>query len=276
MNGKNLSKIVLALVILCSPLVFAQDSNVSLIITNTGPSIILVTPPAAQTPISCALKTIPAAVFRAYDSDGYLDINNASAYVNYTNGAITYVASTCVPTAIDENTTEFSCTGVQFNYTDTAGSWTLTARVNDTVGVDGLNASTSMTYNTLVSMTATSLITFGTLDRGTNDNRNTNSPDYNLTNCGNTALNTSITGMNITNGTAVNWIPAYQFRVSNSSTVGVGTELTLSTVAQNYIKSGGGITIGTYWNLWYYANIPSSQAVDVYNTGYWTWTPSAA
>jgi hypothetical protein len=81
--------------------------------------------------------------------------------------------------------------------------------------------------------------------------------------------------MNVSNGTLANWIPAAQFQVSDNATPYVGTELNLTESAQDYNKVGG-ISIGSYWQLWYQVDIPSEQAIDVYNTGYWTWSPSPA
>jgi parallel beta-helix repeat protein len=245
--------------------------------TNVAPAIIQVNPISAQTPSSCGLRMIPNAVFYAYDDNGYLDILNSSAYANFTNGTKTYQTTSCAATYINATTTQFNCTGINFNYTDAPGAWNIVAYATDLSGLTATNNSQSITYNTLVSMTATQLITFGACGPGSVNCVNTNNPAFNLTNCGNVVLNSSITGMNITDG-AGHVLAIGNFRVDDDPIPSEGVEtgkaeMALTASAQPYNKPIG---VSSSWNLWYFLNVPTTQYPTIYNVGYWTWTPSAA
>jgi len=259
--------------------VFAATAGVSLSLNNSQPTIVSVTPPAAVDPTECATSAIGAILVNASDSDGYADISLASSYVNITKGAVTYTAGTCVQISASGPSIEMSCTGASFNYTDVAGAWTLTAHVQDVSG-GVANASTTLTLNSGVLMRANNApITFGTVYAGSTDNVNTNSPGFNLENCGNVALNNSITGAAITDG-GTNSIAATQFRMDDDATPSGGdggndAELTLTTGAQAFNKVGG-FAVGSTFNLWSFLNVPTGQAKATYNVGQWTFTPSAA
>jgi len=242
---------------------------------NVAPTIIQVNPIPPQTPVSCGLKTIPETIFLVYDENGYLDILNASAYANFSNGTKTYQTTSCTTTYVNETTVRFNCSGINFDYKDSPGTWNILAFVSDQSGLTATNNTQSMTYNTLVSMTATQQIIFGTCGPGSTNCVNINSPPFNLTNCGNVALNTSITGMDISDGLG-HVLAINNFRVDddpqpNGGDTGNNPEMVLTTNAQAYNKP---ILVGESWNLWYFLNVPTSQYQSTYNIGYWIWTPS--
>jgi len=181
--------------------------------------------------------------------------------------------------------TVINYTGAAFDYYDSPGSWTISIHVED-AGSSDENNTQSLVYNsgTLmdVQYTSGSAITFGNVAKGSTGNMDTDG--LKLRNCGNAALNNSITGAAITDG-GVNSMAVGQFYIDDDATYGTdGSDnaiLPLTTAPQAFsLYAATGIAVSTgsdsTWSLYFFANVPSSQAVAVYNTGSWTFTPSAA
>lgn len=255
-----------------------DDAGVTLNIGNTEPNITSVSTPDALDPNPGTTRTIPTIQVNVTDNDGYADINHLNSYVNITNGETTHVADTCIVDTYSNNWVVLNCSGASFNFYDTPGSWTLTAYVEDTAEASDTETGSDLTYNEGVHLTLNNApITFGAVYTNTEDNVNTNSPAFNVQNCGNVALNLTITGSNITDGGS-NSISASQFRIDDDITPSEGVEtseneLTLSEVAQTYIKSGG-ITTGSSstWDLYFFVNVPIGQEQATYSVGSWTFT----
>ncbi len=252
--------------------------GVSVTIINNSPNITSVDVKAAEDPTACTTTAIGSVLFNVTDNSGRADINLTATYVNFTNGATTYQATTCTDVGGSGNDMYISCTGAALNYTDVAGSWTITAYVEDNNADSDNNNANSMTYNEGIHVQINNKnITFGTVARGTDDNVNTDSPAVNFENCGNVALDTSVTGASITDGGSNN-LPAAQFRIDDDNTPSEGVEtneneLTLSGSAQDFDKTGG-IATGNNWDVYFFLDVPSDQTPATYDTGVWTVTAS--
>ena len=242
-----------------------------------APSIVSIGVPSAQDPTACSTTALPVIQVNVSDADGYANVSIGNSYVNVTRASVTHQAASCIEDTHDAEWIMLNCSGASMDFYDvTASNWQLVAYTQDTSNVSASGVSlTNMTYNEGVHMRLNNApILFGTIYKGVNDTVNTNSPALNVQNCGNTMLNMTVQGANITDGGS-NAIPVTSFRVSNSSTSGAGAELALTEAAQGYSKSGGqAIGASSTWDLWFFINVLADQIAAAYNQGSWTFVAS--
>ena len=228
-------------------------------------------------PTPCSTTSVPVIQMNVSDGNGYADITTASAYVNISNGGVTHQTTGCIVDSSNGNWVMLNCTGAAMNFYDVAAAnWTVTGYAIDSTSLSNTTAGSNMTYNTGIHMVLENdPLTFGTIYSGTNNNTNTNSPALDVKNCGNAALNMTVTGANITDGGS-NSIPVGSFRVSNNGTSGAGTELTLTEAAQSYSIGASGLAAGSSSTkaLYSFLNVPIGQAATTYNTGTWAFIVS--
>jgi len=244
-----------------------------------APGIVSISVPGAQDPIACGTTALPVIQVNVSDVDGYANVSIEDSYVNVTRASVTHQAASCIEDVHGDDWVVMNCTGAEMDFYDVAASdWRLVAYTQDTnnVSVSGVSA-TNMTYNEGVHLRLNNdPIQFGTVYKGANDSVNSNSPALNVQNCGNTVLNMTIQGANITDGGS-NSMPAGSFRVSDNSTPGGGEELALTETAQGYSKSGGhSIGASSTWDLWFFVNVLADQVAAAYNQGNWTFVASKA
>jgi len=207
------------------------------------------------------------------DADGWEDINLSNTNIQIYNDefSIQHDSVECVVDSNDTNWVVVNCTGIEFNFYDDAGEYIVEGNTEDISESSEQEFGTNLTYNagTHVQINNTP-VTFGTLGAGTIDNLNTNSPAFNIQNCGNVNLNMTVTGSNITDGDS-NSISESQFRVND----GIMTNLILSEEALDYSTSGGqSIGASSLREFSFLANIPVAQPQTIYNTGTWTFIVS--
>jgi hypothetical protein len=259
--------------------IFGSDPAPLTPFTNAAPVVESVSTPSAQDVTPCSTTSLPVMQVNVSDADGYADVNASATYVNISNGAVTHQSATCMEDSHDTNWVLLNCTGASMDFYDVAASdWQLVGDSQDAKDVSASGVSTTnMTYNEGTHMKINNApILFDTVYKGENDSVNTNSPALNVQNCGNTMLNMTIQGANITDGGS-NSIPAGQFRVSDNSVPGVGSELVLTEDAQDYSKSGGqAIGASSTWDLWFFVNMLADQVATAYNQGNWAFVASKA
>jgi hypothetical protein len=226
--------------------------------------------------------------FNATDTNGIDDLNLSATYVNITRSSTTRQLTTCVSAVnySSDNTMTINCTGNMQYYDAAASNWVITANAVDSSAASASNNSLSLTYNsgTLmdVQYTSGSAITFGNVAKGSTGTVDTDG--FKLRNCGNGALNNSVTGAAITDG-GVNSMAVGQFYIDDDNSYGTDTSnnaiLPLTAGAQAFsLYAATGIAVSTgsdsTWSLYFFVNVPAAQAAATYNTGSWTFTPSAA
>ena len=241
--------------------------------SGSSPVIEWITEIPAQDPISCEILTLPVVQMNISDADGWEDINLSNTNIQIYNDefSIQHDSVECVVDSNDTNWVVVNCTGIEFNFYDDAGEYIVEGNTEDISESSEQEFGTNLTYNagTHVQINNTP-VTFGTLGAGTIDNLNTNSPAFNIQNCGNVNLNMTVTGSNITDGDS-NSISASQFRVND----GIMTNLILSEEALDYSTSGGqSIGASSLREFSFLANIPVAQPQTIYNTGTWTFIVS--
>jgi len=261
---------------------FATDdtSNILVIVNNTAPTITDVDPKSAEDPGYCTTINIGPVIFNVSDHNGVSDINLSSAYVNFSNGTTIIQATNCTNSSSGLAWMRINCTGATFDYHYSFGTWLITVYVRDNNGSSVSANLQNMTYNKATNVNATETINFGSVATNTNDNVITN--NYYLYNCGNTILDSNITGSDILDASGANNLSATFFRVDDDATPGGGdtgnnAELNLTTSTQQFIKyNNSGIAIypntGYNWQLWFFLNVPSVQASGTYNNGTFSWT----
>ena len=243
--------------------------------TNAAPVVESVSTPDAQDVTPCSTTELPVIQVNVSDADGYADVSAANTYVNISKGAVTHQSATCTEDSHDTDWVLLNCSGAEMSFYDAAGAWSILAYSEDAIGASDTTAGSDMTYNTGVHMVLENdPLTFGTIYSGTENNTNTNDPALDVKNCGNAALNMTVTGANITDGGS-NSIPVGSFRVSDNGTPGAGTELVLTEEAQDFSKSGG-LAAGASSTeaLYAFLNAPVEQAPATYNTGTWAFIVS--
>ncbi len=254
-----------------------ESTTWEITLDNAAPTIDSMHAKSAEDPLSCANTTIGAIQFDVTDLNGVCELNLSETYVNLTKGSATRASLTCVNDSSTETTMTISCTGADLYYWDSPGSWALGAYTTDSYD-SATNGTGTMAYNEGIYMAVNNgPINFGNVAKGTSDNLNLNLPATNLENCGNVALNDTITGANITDTTGDYWIPADLFKANNES--GTGGAITLTEAAQEFQPSGG-IIVSTgpasTWDTYYFVTILTTQYATTYANGTWTFTPSKA
>lgn len=275
-------------VLLLAPFAFAAGltPGVTLTVTNSAPTVPTVVQPAAKDPTSCATTSVTVQ-FNASDVDGITDLDLSASYVNISKGAVTRQLTTCVSVEnySSDNTMAISCTG-NMQYYDAAGTWDIKAVAVDNSAESGSDATLDLTYNAGtglmdVQYTSGSAIAFGNVAKGSTKNMDT--AGFKLRNCGNVALNNSVDGADITGSGQT--MAVGQFRVDDDTDYDADTSnnaiLPLTTAPQDFSPNAAtGIPVSTgsdsTWSLYFFVNVPAAQAAATYDTGSWTFAPSAA
>ncbi len=244
-------------------------------LANSDPTIISVSQPASLDPGFCVNVSVDAILVNVTDDNGADTINITTGYVNFTNGDVTIVSDSCTNASSGTYWIQLNCTGAQVRYWDSSGFWAMTVYLEDDDGANATNDSLSLTYNEASNLNVSNAITFGSVNVGSNNNSMTGS--YNITNCGNTPLDTNITGANISDG-AGHYLLATQFYINDNASIGEGTKdpKQLSVASQSYSKPDGGLAyglVGSTWDIWFFLTIPEGQEVGTYNVGSFQWTP---
>jgi parallel beta-helix repeat protein len=229
-------------------------------------------------PTPCSTTSVPVIQMNVSDGNGYADITTASAYINISKGGVAHQSATCVEDSHDTNWILLNCTGASMDFYDVAAAdWAVVGYAIDTDSMSNTTTGSAMTYNTGIHMVLENdPLTFGTIYSGTENNTNTNTPALDVKNCGNAALNMTITGANITDSGLTNSIPVGSFRVSDNGTSGAGTELTLTETAQGYSIGASGLAAGSNSTKALYSllNVPVGQTAATYDTGTWAFIVS--
>ena len=216
---------VVALMLAFLPLVFADEcvgqncgANINLTIGNNAPTIPYVEPVSAITLNGGTTKSVTVS-FNATDTNGYADLDVASAKVELINGATIRTLSSCSSVSDSGDTSEIECTG-DLNFYDDAGSWTVNASIEDLASLYVENASTSATVNALDYVEQdVNYFAWATATLGTNDLEADN--QLTLTNGGNQDYTTmNIKGQDATYSTST--IDAEQFSVDNVGSATTG------------------------------------------------------
>jgi len=161
------------------------------------PYINNITSPSPFTPILGQNATI-LINFTATDSDG--DLNGTAGQLTIRNGSVTRVAR-CDNTTLNATSARFNCS-VQLNHYDAAGLWLVNASASDTTRLNASNSTTTVTYNTLVAISLSSVsLDFGTTTVGAQQAASGNPITvYNRGNVNISAIN--ITGYTLVNGSS--------------------------------------------------------------------------
>ena len=276
-------------VLLLAPFAFAASltPGVTLTVTNSAPTVPTVVQPAAKDPTSCATTSVTVQ-FNATDVDGITDLNLSASYVNISKGATTRQLTACVSAEnySSDNTMAISCTGNMQYYDAAAADWTITAVAVDNSAESGSDATLDLTYNAGSALmdvlyTSGSAIAFGNVAKGSTKTMDT--AGFKLRNCGNVALNNSVDGADITGSGQT--MAVGQFLVDDDTDYDTDTSnnaiLPLTTAPQDFSPNAAtGIPVSTgsdsTWSLYFFVNVPAAQAAATYNTGSWTFAPSAA
>ncbi len=274
-RGERMRKNLVCLValILLTGIITAQgtqDSDVSATIANIAPNITEVASGWSTDPTFCDTTTVNSIWFNVTDNNGYLDLDDATAVINLSNGGVTRtIDGAC--SAADHGATwiNYTC-DVTLNYWDLPAAWVITAYVADDSALDDTDATETFTYNSGTNLNVTSAIAFGSVSVGSSDNYMTTEA-YTLENCGNTLLASNITGANISDGSD-HYLLASYFTVMDED--GPETDMALALTTKNFTSP---IAISTgassLWNLNFSLDIPLGQAIGTYNVGSFQWTP---
>ncbi len=272
---------VLFLLILVTVFFAVDDaSDVSMVIGNSAPTIADVDSKSAEDPDYCTTTSIGPVIFNASDVNGPSDINLSASYVNFSNGTITVQATNCTNYSSGLTWMQINCTGASFDYYYSSGTWVITVYVVDNYGGNASANLQNMTYNKASNVNATASINFGSVTAGVDDNVITG--DYYLYNCGNTILDSNLTGSDILDGSGPNNVSVTNFRVDDDANASDGdsgnnAELILATTSQAFIKyNNTGMPIypnsGYDWQLWFFLNVPAGKPSGTYNNGSFSWT----
>ena len=259
------------------PVVHADiNPNVNLTVLDATPEIKGIGASFSEDTESCTTTTISAQWMNVSDGNGWEDINLSACYINYTYGATTYQADTCVNVSNGTSWVNISCTGAVFNYTDQAGVWNITFYAEDDGGnsVTNHTATTNLTYNSGIFINISdTTITWGSITAGVYDTINSNSPDLYIENCGNTILNINWTGADVTG--SGHTLAISNFRLDNTTGASSIYNMTLTTSPQRYTPFDN-LAIGGTDNFYVKVDIPSGTFATTYDTTTWTITPSEA
>ena len=137
--------------------------------------------------------------FTVNDPDGAGNINDSSAYVNFTKaGEDLRFNSSCIKTASAGNEANYTCTVTMFWF-DGAGVWNISALISDINSNTGTNNTETLTVNTLTGFVAApAALTFPTINPGTFNTTATNDPVV-LNNTGNQDITDGNIQINATN-----------------------------------------------------------------------------
>ena len=274
MNWKTTSLVLLALVMLSTVLAAdvttdSKQFNATLTLTNTPPSITVVSPDSAtHDPI--ASSTVEVEInFTAYDANGKDDLNDSTASVTIKNGTSTYTNSTCVATDVDAYSKNYTCT-FTLQYYDNWGNWNINATIEDVGGPASIyNDSATFYYSKLAAIELINTpVNFGELNLGATDVENENNP-LRINNTGNLILNINITGSDLVGMTNAGFsIDVGQVTVDYSG----AANATLSTSSQLVNPTDNPIGPTEIGDLEFWIDIPSTGLMSQQYNATWTIT----
>jgi len=135
--------------------------------------------------------------YTVYDGDGFGNINDATAQVNFSIGGYSRANVSC------ENTGDFET--YYSNYTcrivlawyDTPGAWTINATISDNDANRGENSSTTFTLGTTTGFTAApSALTWTSITAGATNQESNNDPVL-MNNTGNVGMDVEVNATNL-------------------------------------------------------------------------------
>ncbi len=233
--------------------------NVSLVISNTGPSISGVAA-ASGTPSEGTTSALHV-YFNVTDVNGYIDIDPTDSTANVTNGGTTRSSTGCVDYAAwtGGDIRGVDCT-ILMEYNDIPGAvWdiSVTAQDSNPTSANSDDAAT-MTYGTLWAFTLTEAsIGFSSESPGATNVNSTGDPQT-LNNTGNGAFTTiNLTGYELSNG--VDTIGAGNFTVNVTDAKGASVDGTITIADASLARSGT-------QDLYVWVDIPSGISDGTYQT----------
>jgi hypothetical protein len=177
----------------------SQPFNMSVAVGNNAPQIPSIFLSTSSIYLVENNKNDTIINFSAHDSDGWANLNDASAKVNITDGTMTRTNSSCVRYQQSGNNTNYSCT-ISIWYFDAPQMWNITAFIQDVSSASGSNTS-NLTINQLVAFVmGPSALTFSgaTVTPGNNNVTSNNDPLL-LNNTGNANIASGSVQVNATN-----------------------------------------------------------------------------
>lgn len=237
MNKRGVLIVVFIAVILIVPMVSAgffndlwdkitgrasstQNIALNISITSGAPTIYNITNLAAITLTDAPSPTFVVINFSATDPDGATNLNNASAMLNLTKSdGDLRLNSTCAVKNYAGNYANFTC-NVTMWWWDPAGAWTVYANISDLGGNVAMNATHTITVNTLTGFAMNpSTLSFASMNAGSTNQTPTSG--LTLNNTGNVNVSTGNIQINATDlvgeTTPSQFLWASNFSASNST-----------------------------------------------------------
>ncbi len=218
--------------------------------------------------------------FTATDSDGVSNLDDSSAYANFSKASETTRTAACsLSNDIDSTTANYSCS-IDMWYWDATGSWTVSTYIKDINDAAAVNDSTSFTYDTLTAMTMTPVsLTWPSVNPGTTDTLSDNDP-ITINNTGNYDVgsgNVRVKAINLSGTTTpTDIIPANNFSANVNDECGgtVFVEGTATGIGSSIITAGNNSAGEGQEELYFCLEIVpigiSSQTYDTTTNGEWT------
>jgi len=206
--------------------------------------------------------------FNATDTNGYTDLNFATASVSVTSGITTRTSSSCEATANYTTTSTITC-NITMNFYDEAGNYDINATIKDQTTAIANNVTDNFfVVNVLDYVTQdVTYVIWATATVGTDDNEADNTITF--TNGGNQDYtNFKVLGKNATGITYNDVITTDKFSMSN---------LTGQTTGQTYLVDGNEVEMSPMLNLnrhgasetqiaYFYLDIPIGLNADTYTS----------
>jgi len=233
-----------------------ENINASASLT-VGPTITSVTPGGPYDPTENDVTSISIS-FIANDVDGVADLNDTSAQVSVSKGATTRTNTSCSVLDLNSTGANYTC-GIDMQYYDDAGTWTVNVSVKDNGTELAYNDTETFTYNSLKAMQLLNItLAFGNISIGAG----TTSHDINTKNTGNVQFDVNMTGANLVNGSYT--IPANDMNWDIDSDPSDGTNVT--TTSQQVLAGLSGSDIDKLW-FYIFTNevLPSLSYGGVFN-----------
>lgn len=229
--------------------------NVSLIISNAAPTIVVVES-VSNTPSEGTTKIVQF-LFNASDVNGVGDIPASNALVRINQSGTTLTSSSCEVIASTATVNSFSC-NITINYYNLPGAWTINASVYDGASALATDLTKLYTNGNVYGITLkTNSLTFSG-SPGQNDINASNNPQT-VNNTGNNVIPTlNLTAYDLRNGAVFIGSANFTVNVTNNAVGQVLSNNTPITIAESNVSVQGsndlyvfldiptGVTNGTY------------------------------
>ncbi|MFH1210226.1 MAG: hypothetical protein V1663_05580, partial [archaeon] len=193
---------------------WVNSTQLNILISNTPPNVTFISLNDSRTVLEGGIRSIIVS-FLAVDPDSNIDNNTAK--VNVSKDTVSVTNSSCSNSMAPNNYINFTCT-IQIPYWYDAGSWSVTAFINDTSNLPAQNTTSwSLEELTAINTTSTSL-TWSTVVPNSYNKTSNNDPII-LHNTGNKdTLNIYVEGIDLYEDSAgATMIPAANFTVFNKT-----------------------------------------------------------